>query len=171
MKSNKKFTNRQVHIIKKQQQQPCQNPSSHLRALDGAEMGNRPQGLHVKSNSFYPLRPEPEVSKARKSAARGPRAAMRPEMKLQGRRPGVPSAGPQVGLRGPAAALHMPALQRVGKTEDGDARPARTGHGSIYPVPGCGGRGCNPAPAEGRSLSCQAPTPPALPPAAALPRL
>lgn len=90
-------------------------------------MDTRPHGLHIQSNSVYPLRPEPDVSKGRSSDEARDGAARAGA--------GVPSAGAQVRLRGAAAALHAPALQRVGKRGDGDALPARTCHGSNYSGP------------------------------------
>lgn len=56
-------------------------------------MGNRPQGLHVKSNSFYPLRPEPEVSKARTVRRAGAQSRDETRDKAAGAAAGVPSAG------------------------------------------------------------------------------
>lgn len=58
-------------------------------------MDTRPHGLHIQSNSVYPLRPEPDVSKGRSSDENRDGAA--------GAGAGVPSAGAQVRLRGAAA--------------------------------------------------------------------
>lgn len=147
MKSNKKVYKQASTHNGNHNNPRLRIPLPTVRAFDGAEMGNRPRGLHVKSNSFYPLRPESAVSKARTVPAGAPGSAETGD--------GAAGRGRGAQRRSPA-----PAPPRCGCTARarGAARRGRGGwrcfpsHGSNYSGPSLG---------QGRPGTPPLPPPPA----------